>query len=92
MKNWLTCDANKGRRRDDEGWSERMMKWLEARERNFEEQEREILRTCFVILKFFEDIIVQALFREQIPEKKISQTGNLSFKKRSTESFYFYKS
>ena len=26
MKNWLTCDANKGRRRNDEGWSKEMRK------------------------------------------------------------------
>ena len=26
MKNWLTCDANKGRRGDDEGWSKEMTK------------------------------------------------------------------
>jgi len=49
-------------------------------------------RACFVILKFFEDKIVQTLFREQIPKKKISQAGNLNFRKRSADRFYFYKS
>ena len=60
--------------KNDEGWSE-------ARERNFEGLENEVPLCHFEIF----DIIVQALFREQIPEKKNSQTGNLSFKKRSAE-------
>jgi len=55
MKNWLTCDANKGRRRYDKGWSEEKSKeWKRdwgtkkegitsklwgTRERNFEDLE-----------------------------------------------------
>ena len=39
-------------------------------------------KACFVILKFFEDIIVQTSFREQIPESKYFTSWKFEFQEK----------